>query len=69
MSELEPQAREIRAIASTAVSYVPTWRFVGDRVSADLAYCSRFGTDAAPDPTVALGGAWAYPLPSPAPTP
>lgn len=40
-----------------------TWRYIGERAAADLAYCLRFGTAVAPEPSIALGGAWAYPLP------
>jgi hypothetical protein len=42
----------------------PTWRYLGDRSAADLAYCARFGVNQAPEPIVALGGAWAYALPT-----
>jgi hypothetical protein len=41
-----------------------TWRYIGDRAAADRAYCARFGVSQAPEPIVALGGAWAYALPS-----
>jgi hypothetical protein len=44
-----------------------TWRFIGDRAAADRAYCARFGVSQAPEPIVALGGAWAYALPIVAP--
>ena len=40
-----------------------TWRYLGDRDDADRAYCFRFGVSQAPEPMVAPGGAWAYPLP------
>lgn len=63
MIDVQPQPFEVRPIVTIALSYVPTWRFIGDRASADLAYCARFGTDEAPEPSVALGGAWAYVLP------
>lgn len=41
-----------------------TWRFMGDRDAADQAYCVRFAVSQAPEPIIALGGAWAYALPS-----
>ena len=41
----------------------PTWRYLGDRTAADQAYCARFGVNQAPEPVIALGGAWAYALP------
>ncbi len=44
-------------------SHDATWRYLGDRVDADRAYCLRFGVNQAPEPAVAPGGAWAYPLP------
>jgi hypothetical protein len=44
-----------------------SWRYLGDRAAADSAYCSRFGVAQAPEPWVALGGAWAYTLPDVAP--
>jgi hypothetical protein len=44
-----------------------TWRYIGERAAADLAYCVRFGVALAPLPSIALGGAWAYPLPAAAP--
>ncbi len=40
-----------------------TWRYLGERVDADRAYCLRFGVKQAPEPAVAPGGAWAYPVP------
>ena len=41
-----------------------TWRYLGDRAAADTAYCARFGTHQAPEPSVAPGGILAYPLPA-----
>ena len=41
-----------------------TWRYVGDRTAADLAYCARFALDTAPEPVAAVGGGLSYPLPS-----
>ncbi len=40
-----------------------TWRYLGDRVAADSAYCARFNVQQAPEPLVAQDGAWAYVLP------
>ena len=57
IAESSPMAPEVRLA-------VATWRYLGDRTTADLAYCARFATDAAPEPIAALGGGWAYPLPS-----
>lgn len=47
-----------------ARSRVATWRYVGDRAAVDHAYCARFGVPVAPEPTVTLGGVWAYALPA-----
>ena len=63
-SEYEPVQDAGGALASIpAIS----WRYLGDRAAADSAYCSRFGVAQAPEPWVALGGAWAYALPDVAP--
>ena len=67
MSNAEPPTFELQPVGLTLGPSIATWRFVGDRGAADLAYCARFGTTEAPEPTVALGGAWAYPLPGPQP--
>lgn len=40
-----------------------TWRYLGERAAADSAYCARFNVLQAPEPLVALDGAWAYTLP------
>lgn len=58
----QSQVEEIpmRQVATTREA---TWRFLGDRAAADQAYCLRFGVNSAPEPFVAPGGAWAYPLP------
>lgn len=44
--------------------YAPTWRYIGDRDAADLAYSARFGVAIVPEPSIAPGGAWAYALPA-----
>ncbi len=59
---------ELKGIADTdgapASLRNATWRYLGDRVAADGAYCARFGVPAAPEPVVALGGVWVYALPT-----
>ncbi len=60
---------EAESLASTrefgpASSKAATWRYVGDREAGDLAYCVRFDVAEAPLPTIALGGALAYPVPT-----
>ena len=42
-----------------------TWRYLGDRDAADLAYCARFGVQQAPEPMRVQGGVWAYAVPAP----
>ena len=63
MTDSEPVKYEREPVARSIQLGVATWRYVGSRSDADLAYCARFGTDEAPEPTVALGCAWAYALP------
>ena len=64
-SEVAITDRDVAAIPaapSARISHA-TWRYIGDRVAADQAYCARFSVTLAPEPIVALGGAWAYTLP------
>ncbi len=63
MSDLEPQEIVSERAMTTARMNVATWRYLGDRDAADLAYCVRFGVARAPEPYVAPGGALAYPVP------
>lgn len=63
MSDREALAVVHDAGMATSLN-VPTWRYAGDRDAADLAYCARFGVTEAPEPTIALGGALAYAVPS-----
>ncbi len=60
-----PEHADLDTLPATAAVRlnVPTWRYLGEREAADLAYCARFGVAAAPEPTVVHGGAWAYTLP------
>jgi hypothetical protein len=59
--ERAPVGRPVERSASVGEA---TWRFLGNRADADHAYCLRFDVSQAPEPTIALGGAWAYSLPS-----
>ena len=59
---LEPEAEE-RPAPPAPLTRNATWRFLGERLAADQAYCVRFGVAVAPEPFVAPGGAWAYELP------
>ena len=59
----EHPAFETILVATTNRSYADTWRYLGERGAADLAYCSRFGVAEAPEPAEAQGGALAYALP------
>ncbi len=54
----------VEVVRRPAIIREATWRFLGDRDAADRAYCLRFGVDVAPEALLALGGAWAYPLPA-----
>ncbi|MBA3945670.1 MAG: hypothetical protein H0X37_14025 [Herpetosiphonaceae bacterium] len=53
-----------RESGMTSSSNAATWRYVGERDAADLAYCVRFDVTEAPEPTIALGGAFAYAVPT-----
>jgi hypothetical protein len=44
-------------------SNAPTWRYIGERDAADLAYCRRFAVSKAPEPSLVVGGILAYALP------
>jgi hypothetical protein len=45
-----------------SVSYA-TWRYFGERLAADSAYCARFGITEAPEP-ILMRGVWLYTLPT-----
>lgn len=60
--ELNTVERERRVPPANTNS--PTWRYLGDRTAADLAYCARFGVQQAPEPTESLAGVWSYALPA-----
>jgi hypothetical protein len=64
MIKPEPSVVEILPIVSAVWPTVPTWRYLGNREAADIAYCARFGTTEAPEPSMAPGGLWAYALPT-----
>jgi hypothetical protein len=40
------------------------WRYLGDRDTADRAYCIRFGVQEAPEPTEFGSGVWSYAVPA-----
>lgn len=63
MTTLQPPTVDATTPAPSLWPTVPTWRFLGDRAAADLAYCARFGTTEAPMPAATPGGQWAYTLP------
>lgn len=41
-----------------------TWRYLGERAAADLAYCARFGVVEAPEPMMLSDDILAYTLPA-----
>lgn len=63
MSEQEPEVMSSERGMATVRPNLATWRYLGDREAADLAYCVRFGVARAPEPFVAPGGALAYAVP------
>jgi len=48
----------------TPSTNITTWRYLGDRTAADLAYCVRFDVQEAPEPVGSLAGVWSYALPA-----
>lgn len=44
-------------------TYEVQWRYLGDRISADAAYCLRFGVAQPPEPSSLPDSVWAYALP------
>lgn len=64
MTIKEPLVVEIAPLIPAAWPTVTTWRYLGDRGAADLAYCERFGTKEAPEPSMVPGGLLAYGLPA-----
>jgi hypothetical protein len=71
MTHVEPgtsDGERVREAGEVPASiHASSWRYLGDRAAADTAYCIRFGVAEAPEPSIALGGAWAYALPDMAP--
>ncbi len=65
MSVLKSTTVEPGSEVASARPTTDTWRYLGDRDAADLAYCARFGVQEAPEPALVIGGAWAYALPAP----
>ena len=63
MTDMQRPAFETLPMPMLTRSSAPTWRYLGERGPADLAYCARFGVAEAPEPTVGPGGVWAYTLP------
>lgn len=58
------QAAPTQAVSILAASRITTWRYQGERLAADSAYCSRFQVTQAPEPYHLPGGVWAYLLPA-----
>lgn len=64
MSNGDANTTENERRMSPVTTNIPTWRYLGDRTSADVAYCVRFSVQQAPEPTESLSGVWHYALPS-----
>lgn len=64
MNSGEPRMLDGERSMPMTIPNVPTWRYLGDRTAADLAYCARFGVQEAPEPTESLNGVWSYALPT-----
>lgn len=64
MTDGEPLAPTINRVTTADSLNAPSWRYLGDRNAADVAYCERFGVDEPPEPTEAWNGVWSYALPT-----
>ncbi len=64
MNKLEPRTLMTRPLEVGVMPTGTTWRYRGERVAADLAYCARFGVVAAPEPMMLSDGILAYTLPA-----
>lgn len=67
MSNTDPQPVE-QATAEAVIRPITqpraaTWRYLGERLAADDAYCARFGVSHAPEPSKGHDNVWAYALP------
>lgn len=63
MSKLEPRTLMTRPLEAGVTPVGTTWRYLGERTAADLAYCARFGVVVAPEPMMMSDGILAYTLP------
>ena len=61
--ENNPHERHSGVTGPPVRSYEAQWRYLGDRVAADAAYCLRFGVVQAPEPAGMPSSVWSYAIP------
>ena len=64
MTQADGAASPPQYVTIADSSITPSWRYLGERDEADVAYCVRFGVQEAPEPTKAANGVWSYTLPA-----
>ncbi len=64
MNKLEPRTLMTRPVEVGVMPTGTTWRYLGERAAADLAYCARFGVVQAPEPMMLSDDILAYTLPA-----
>ena len=62
-SENAAYERHSDATGSPIRTLEAQWRYLGDRVAADAAYCLRFGVAQAPEPSGMPSSVWSYAIP------
>jgi hypothetical protein len=62
-SENAAYERQSSLTGSPFGAYEAQWRYLGDRASADAAYCLRFGVVNAPEPFGMPSSVWSYAVP------
>jgi hypothetical protein len=64
MNDIEPVMPVSERVFTRTSTLTTTWRYLGERTAADLAYCVRFGVPEAPEPTESFAGVLSYALPA-----
>lgn len=62
--ENAPYERHSNVTGSPVRGYEAQWRYLGDRMAADAAYCLRFGVVQAPEPSSMPSSVWSYAIPA-----